>query len=80
MTLPYYKSTETLYTIASRDAEAKAKFTRWTQSSRSIQARVEEHRLHIYDQNTLSLFYLTWNHTWDNLLIWDTYLKRHLYF
>lgn len=80
MTLPIYKSGETLFTIILRDPEAKTKLTRWTQSSKSIQARVDEHRLHVYDQNTLSLFFLTWTHGWDNMLIWDIYLKRHLYF
>lgn len=80
MTLPPYRSTETLYIIMFRDPDARNKLTRWTQSSRSIQARVEEHRLHIHDQNTLSLFILNWQYGWDHILVWDTYLKRHIYF
>ena len=26
----------------------------------------------------LSLFVLTWTHGWDQVVIWDTWLKRHI--
>jgi hypothetical protein len=40
---------------------------------------LEDNKLHIYDHNTFNLFSITWKDGWDNILIWDTYLKRHIY-
>jgi hypothetical protein len=78
MTLPVFKSGEALYTVIIRDPEAKSRLTKWTTTSRSIQARVEENRMHIFDHNTLSLFLVTWAHGWDTMVIWDPWAKRHI--
>lgn len=78
MSLPNYRSGEPLYTVILRDTTAREKFTRWTQTSRSISARVEDNRMHVYDHNTLSLFMVTWTQGWDNVLIWDPWSKRHI--
>ena len=80
MTLPVYKNGDPLYTIIMRDTEARNTLQKWTTTSRSIQARVEDNRMHIFDHNTLMIFVVTWTHSWDNILIWDTYLKRHISF
>lgn len=78
MTLPIFKSGEALYTVIIRDSEARNRLSKWTTTSRSIQARVEDNRMHIYDHNTLSLFLVTWTHSWDNMVIWDLWAKRHI--
>ena len=78
MTLLVFRSGEALYTVILRDPDAKSRLTKWTSTSRSIQARVEDNRMHIYDHNTLSLFLVTWTHTWDNMVIWDPWAKRHI--
>jgi hypothetical protein len=80
MTLPIFKNGEPLYTVIYKHEEARSRFTKWAASSRSIQSRIEDNRMMLFDHNTLSLFVVTWNHGWNNLLVWDTYLKRHLYF
>ena len=80
MTLPIFKNGEALFTVIIRDSEAKNRLTKWTTTSRSIQARVDENRMHIYDHNTLSLFFVTWTHSWDNMVIWDPWTKRHINF
>jgi hypothetical protein len=80
MTLPSFKSGEALYTVILRDPEARNKLLKWADTSRSIHARVEENRMHIFDHNTLSLFLVTWTHSWDNMVIWDPWAKRHLSF
>ena len=80
MTLPTFKSGDALYTVIIRDPEAKNRLTKWSTTSRSIQVRVEENKMHIYDHNTLSLFFVTWTHSWDNMVIWDTWTKRHITF
>ena len=78
MTLPVFRSGEALYTVILRDPEAKSRLTKWTSTSRSIQAKVDDNRMHIYDHNTLSLFLVTWTHSWDNMVIWDPWAKRHI--
>ena len=80
MTLPTYKNGDPLYIVICRIDDAKTKLSKWTTTSRSIQAKVDEQKLYIYDHNTLSLFVVTWTHGWDKILVWDTYAKRHVYF
>ena len=80
MTLPVFKNSDSLYTVIMRDPEARTRLQKWTTTSRSIQARVDDNKLHIYDHNTLSLFIVTWAHGWDNILVWDCYTKRHISF
>ena len=79
MTVPSYKSTTALYIIALRDPDAKLKLTKWLQGRSNASAKVEEHRLQIYDQNTLSLFMVTWTHGMSNLTVWDCWNRRHIY-
>jgi hypothetical protein len=78
MTLPSFRSGEALYTVILRDPNARNLLTKWSATSRSIQARVDDNRMHIFDHNTLSLFLVTWTHSWDNIVIWDTWAKRHI--
>lgn len=80
MTLPIFKSGDALFTVIIRDSSANERLTKWSKTSRSIQARVEDNRMHIYDHNTLSLFMVTWAHGWDNMVIWDPWSKRHINF
>jgi hypothetical protein len=80
MTLPVYKNGEPIYTVIYRDTEARTQLQKWITTSRSIQARVDDNKMYIFDHNTLSLFVVTWQKNWDNILIWDLYLKRHITF
>jgi hypothetical protein len=78
MTQSIYRSTEPVYTVILRDPAARAMFTKWTESSRSISARVEDNRMHLFDHTTFGLFMVTWAHSWDNMVIWDPWAKRHI--
>ena len=78
MTVPASKNGDALYTVILRAPEAKTQLTKWINTSRSIRARVEDNRMHIFNQNTLSLFMVTWTLGWDNMVIWDTWTKRHI--
>jgi hypothetical protein len=80
MTLPIFKNGDALYTVILRSNDAKNQLVKWSTTSRSIQARVEDNRMYIYDQNTLSLFMVTWAHGWDSMNIWDNWAKRHINF
>ena len=78
MTLPVYRMTEALFIVVYRDAQSNHRLTEWSRSSRSIQCRVEDNRMHLFDHNTLSLFIVTWRHGWDSIAIWDPWLRRHV--
>jgi hypothetical protein len=78
MTAPASKNGDALYTVILRVSDAKLLLTKWTNTSRNIRARVDDNRMHIYNENTLSLFMVTWTHGWDNMVIWDTWTKRHI--
>ena len=78
MTTPTYRSGEPLFTVILRDADARNMLTRWTNTSKSIAARVEDNRMHLFDHNSLRLFIVTWTHSWDNLVVWDPWTKRHI--
>ena len=78
MTASTYRNGDPLYTVIIRDPQARERLTQWSTTSRSISARVEDNRMHIFDHNTLSLFIVTWAHSWDNMVIWDPWAKRHV--
>lgn len=78
MTLSTFKNGDYLYVVILRDPQARERLTEWTKTSKSIQARVEDNRMQVFDHNTLSLFMVTWAHGWNNLVIWDPWLKRHI--
>ncbi len=79
MSVSVFKNGDALYIIIFRDTDAKTLLQKWLTSNRHAQAKVEDNKLHIYDHNTFNLFAITWKNDWDNILIWDTYLKRHIY-
>ena len=79
MSVSVFKNGDALYTIIFRDPNAKTLLQKWLTSNRHAQAKVEDNKLHIYDHNTFNIFFVSWPHDWDKILIWDCYKKRHIY-
>ena len=69
---------EPLYIVIVKTDSARTWLTQWTNTSRSINARVEDNRMYVYDHNTLSMFIVTWAHDWNWVVIWDPWSKRHI--
>ena len=80
MTLTPIRCTEPVYTVFVREEQAHEKLALWVKTSTSIQARIDQAKMYIYDQNTLNLFVLTWTHGWGRVVVWDNWQKRHIYF
>ena len=78
MSVSTYRSEQPLFTVIVRDADARNMLTRWCSTSKSIAARVEDNRMHLFDHNSLSMFLVTWTHGWDSVMIWDPWAKRHI--
>lgn len=72
------KSGEALFIVILRGQNAKSLLTTWLSANKNAQARVDENRLYIMDQNTLNLFMVSWTQGWDEIVIWDTWSKRHI--
>jgi hypothetical protein len=79
MAHPSYKATEILYTVIVRTPTARDQLTEWASKNRSAQIKIEEHRMHIFDHNTLSLFMISWDYEWNTVTIWDNWTKRHIH-
>lgn len=77
--LPQFKNNEPLFLIILREDDARNKFSRWVTTSKSIQAKIEDNRMYLYDFISFNLFLVNWKHSWDNILVWDTLAKRHIF-
>ena len=73
-----YRSTDPLFIIVYRDNLANSRLSEWSRSSRSIQCKIEDNRMQVFDHNTLNLFIVTWRWGWDHVVVWDPWLKRHV--
>jgi len=79
MSVPVFKNIESVYIVILRSPDAKNLLHKWLSSNRYASARVDDNRLYINDHNTYNLFLVTWSNGWDNILVWDCYMKRHIY-
>jgi len=79
MSTPIFRNSDALYIIIFKNPNANKLLQQWVASNRYIQARVDNNKLHIYDHNTFNLFSVTWANGWGNILVWDCYIKRHIY-
>lgn len=78
MTLPNYRSTEPMYIIMVRQNDAETLLKSWAKTNQA-QVTIEGNRMKIFDQRSLSMFHMAWNHDWDLVTIWDCWNKRHIY-
>jgi hypothetical protein len=78
MATPHTKSGEALFIVILRGQNAKAQLTTWLSANKNAQARIDDHRMYIMDQNTLNLFTVSWTQGWDEIVIWDTWNRRHI--
>jgi hypothetical protein len=69
---------EPLYIIIVHDSSAEQKLLAWYRNNPTAQVSVQGMRMRVYDQRSLSLFQVTWSNKWDTVVIWDTWLKRHI--
>lgn len=78
MSISTIKHNEPLFVVIFRDARANALLKEWVAQSQVTHAQVQEHRLQLFNHHGLSMFMLTWKNGWGNILIWDSWNKRHL--
>jgi hypothetical protein len=72
------KQGEALYVIIIRDSQANALLKSWAARTRQ-DVHLANNKMSLYSQNSLNLFQVTWTNGWDNVTIWDTWNRRHIY-
>jgi hypothetical protein len=60
-----------------RDRDAERLLREWARANNQ-QVTIENNRMRLFEDRSLNLFTVTWAHDWANVLIWDTWNKRHI--
>jgi len=79
MSISNFRSNEALYIVAIRDRNAEQQLKNWAKSA-NVQVTIEDNRMKIFEQRSLSLFQLQWPHDWECVTIWDCWNRKHIYF
>jgi hypothetical protein len=81
MTIITYRSIEPLFILIYKNQpQAEKIFKSWAQENRIDYFQINGNRMMLYDQYSFEKFKITWNTSIDNIIIWDNWNKRHIYF
>ena len=78
MTISNFRAAEPLYIIILREKNAEPALRDWARTA-NVQVTIENNRMKIFEQRSLSIFQMTWAGDWEQITIWDTWNKRHIY-
>jgi len=73
-----FRQGEALYVIILRDSQANTLLKNWATKNKQ-DVHLANNKMSLYTQNSLNLFQVTWNGSWGNVTIWDTWSRRHIY-
>ena len=79
MSISTIRHGEPLYLIIMRDPKASTLFKAWTTDNRIKHALINENKMQLFDYHSLSVFMMTWNNGWTNVVIWDAWNRRHIH-
>ena len=77
MTISNFRAAEPLYIVIVRDRNAEQQLKTWAREA-NCQVNIENNRMKIFEQRSLSVFQITWSHGYDNVTVWDAWNKRHI--
>ena len=66
-----------MYIVIVRDKNAEQQLKTWAREA-NAQVTIESNRMKIFEHRSLSMFQMSWSQGWDNVVIWDTWNKRHI--
>ena len=61
-----------------RDKNAESLLRAWAQEFRAT-VTIENNRMKIFEQRSLTLFQMNWTHDWNNVTIWDCWKRSHIH-
>lgn len=75
-----HRAVDPLYILIMRNNPgAETAFRTWIQTNRIENATVSGPRMMLHDQRSFEMFKVTWTGNINNITIWDTWSKRHIY-
>lgn len=77
MTISNFRASEPLYIVIVREKNAEQLLKGWAKVA-NAQVSIETNRMKIFEQRSLSLFMMQWEHGFENVMIWDAWNKRHV--
>ena len=77
MTISNFRASEPMYIVIVRDKNAEQQLKTWAREA-NAQVTIESNRMKIFEHRSLSMFQMSWSQGWDNVVIWDTWNKRHI--
>ena len=77
MTISNFRSSEPLYIVIVRERNADQLLRDWARTA-NAQVTIENGRMKIFENRSLSLFQMQWGHDWENVAIWDCWQRRHI--
>jgi hypothetical protein len=79
MTISTSRHGEPLFLVILRDPLANTLLKTWISDNRIKHAQLAENRMQLFDQHSLNMFVVTWKNSWNNVIIWDAWNRRHIY-
>jgi len=79
MSLLNVRSAEPLYIVIFRDNQAETILKSWVKTHRIEHATVTGNRMTLHHQHAFDRLITSWSHSWDQLTVWDTWNRRHIY-
>ena len=78
MTTSNLRSNEPIYIIMVREQQGEKLLREWARNNQ-CQVTIDGPRMKIFDLLSYSRFQIGWMHSWQNVVIWDCWNKRHVY-
>jgi hypothetical protein len=79
MSLLNVRSAEPLYIVILRDTQAESILKSWVKTNRIEHANITGNRMMLHHQHAFDRLLTSWAHGWDQLTVWDTWNRRHIY-
>ena len=77
MSISNFRASEALYLVIVRDKNAEALLRAWARDAR-VTVTIENNRMKLFEQRSLTLFQMNWPHDWNNVTIWDYWKRAHI--
>ena len=62
-----------------RTPKATGMLKSWISENKIPHAQVNENKMQLFDYHSMSVFHLTWNNGWSNVVVWDAWNRRHIH-
>ena len=77
MTINNFRSSQALYLVIIRNPNAEQLLRDWAKSA-NASVVIENNRMKIFEQRSLSMFQIGWPHNWNDVTIWDYWKREHI--